>query len=65
MDYWAKEITENPRGFDVSDHDMAATVLDFLFASQDATTSAVVWALDILSDRPEEVRACLWDSVSE
>eukprot|EP00041_Stephanoeca_diplocostata_P007449 m.105917 g.105917 ORF g.105917 m.105917 type:complete len:500 (-) comp16882_c0_seq1:75-1574(-) len=55
MDYWAKEISENPRGFEVSDHDMAATVLDFLFASQDATTSAVVWALDILTDRPEEV----------
>ena len=41
MDFWAKEIAQNPRGFEVDNADMASTVLDFLFASQDATTSAV------------------------
>eukprot|EP00040_Diaphanoeca_grandis_P028306 m.163734 g.163734 ORF g.163734 m.163734 type:complete len:485 (-) comp31302_c0_seq1:142-1596(-) len=56
MDYWAKELISNPRGFDVDNADMASTVLDFLFASQDATTSAAVWALDILEERPEIVK---------
>ena len=52
MDFWAKEVVsrrENGKEDAVSNPDMASTVLDFFFASQDATTSAVVWALHLLT----------------
>jgi len=36
-----------------SDYDVAFTVLDFLFASQDASTSSLVWIGTLLADHPE------------
>jgi len=42
-----------------SDHDIACTVLDFLFASQDASTASLVWVLSLLDqhrDVLEKVR---------
>ena len=38
---------------DFSDHEIAMTLLTFLFASQDATTSACTWLFQFLTDRPE------------
>ncbi|XP_065191839.1 uncharacterized protein LOC135822895 [Sycon ciliatum] len=52
MDFWAKEVVSRRTDGEedaVSNPDMASTVLDFFFASQDATTSAVVWALHLLT----------------
>merc|ERR1712046_374962 len=55
MEFWATEsLSREANGKPgVSSADMACTVLDFLFASQDATTSALVWALDVLNEHPK------------
>eukprot|EP00743_Colponemidia_sp_Colp-15_P000169 GILK01000195.1.p1 GENE.GILK01000195.1~~GILK01000195.1.p1 ORF type:complete len:506 (+),score=89.45 GILK01000195.1:199-1518(+) len=36
-----------------SDNEIAFTVLDFLFASQDASTSSLVWIFTLLDEHPE------------
>lgn len=36
--------------------EIAFTVLDFLFASQDASTSSIVWAVQLLADHPDILR---------
>ena len=36
-----------------SDYEISMTVMTFLFASQDATSSACSWMLQLLADRPE------------
>lgn len=38
---------------DFSDFEIALTVLTFLFASQDATSSACTWLFQLMADRPE------------
>ncbi|KAK4544498.1 hypothetical protein LTR36_004070 [Oleoguttula mirabilis] len=38
---------------DFSDFEISMTVFTFLFASQDATSSACAWLLQLLADRPE------------
>jgi len=38
---------------DRTDYDIACTVLDFLFASQDASTSSLVWSMAFLADYPD------------
>ncbi|RUS21088.1 cytochrome P450 [Endogone sp. FLAS-F59071] len=43
--------TRTTRNF--SDREIALTLLTFLFASQDATTSAVTWAFQLLADHPD------------
>lgn len=56
LEYWsvailqaAKELECDPQEVDgCHDDDMARTVLDFLFAAQDATNSGLVYALDVL-----------------
>lgn len=45
-----EEETRTTRNF--SDREIALTLLTFLFASQDATTSAVTWAFQLLADHP-------------
>lgn len=47
-----KWICSNP---EVSDEDMAITLLSMLFAGQDAATSAMVWSIQILADHPDIV----------
>lgn len=37
----------------IPDHDIGHHLLDFLFASQDATTSAMVWIVTLLAEHPE------------
>ena len=62
MDFWAlrclEEIAEAaaagtaPPGH-ASDEAMADTVMDFLFASQDASTASLVWLTAVLAERPD------------
>jgi C-22 sterol desaturase len=62
MDAWINYLNEYevecekagkpaPRKFD--DREIALTLLTFLFASQDATSSALTWAFQLLADHPE------------
>lgn len=62
MDFWAQrclqEITEAeqqqvPLHAHTTDRAMADTVMDFLFASQDATTAAVVWVTVLMAEYPQ------------
>ncbi|KAI8879918.1 cytochrome P450 [Backusella circina FSU 941] len=61
MDAWISSMAEYevecektgkrpPRKFD--DREIALTILTFLFASQDATSSALTWAFQLLADHP-------------
>lgn len=62
MDAWLRAMKEEeiecaknnkpaPRKFD--DREIALTILTFLFASQDATSSALTWAFQLLADHPD------------
>ena len=62
MDFWAQRCLEEmaeseaagvPPPEHSADHEMADTVMDFLFASQDASTSSLVWMICLMADRPE------------
>jgi len=62
LDYWMekmvrmiKEAEDNhtPLPEHNEDYEIACTVLDFLFASQDASTSSLVWILSFLAEHPE------------
>jgi len=55
LDHWISVITDpNFKGrSDFSDHEMALTLFSFLFASQDAMTSGLIYAFQHLSDHPE------------
>ncbi|RUS25940.1 cytochrome P450 [Jimgerdemannia flammicorona] len=46
-----ENVTRTTRYFE--DREVALTLLTFLFASQDATTSAVTWAFQLLADNPD------------
>jgi sterol 22-desaturase len=44
-----------------SNHRMAEVIMDFLFASQDASTSSLTWTLALLDEHPEvleKVQTC-------
>lgn len=65
MDFWAlrcleeiREAAEAGRQPDehTSDHGMADTVMDFLFASQDASTASLVWMISLMADHPDILR---------
>lgn len=62
MDAWLRAMQEEelecqkagkpaPRKFD--NREIALTILTFLFASQDATSSALTWAFQLLADHPD------------
>jgi hypothetical protein len=61
LDFWARQINaeideahakgEEPPAY-ASNRAMAETTMDFLFASQDASTAALVWCLHYLSEHP-------------
>ena len=62
MDFWAQRCLEELREAEeqnvaaaqhTSDKAMADTVMDFLFASQDATTAAVVWVTVLMAEYPD------------
>jgi sterol 22-desaturase len=61
MDFWAQRCLEEvaeaaqqgvPPPGHVTDHAMADTVMDFLFASQDASTASLVWTMCLMADHP-------------
>lgn len=62
MDFWAQRCLEEvaeaeaegvaPPGH-TSNHAMADTVMDFLFASQDASTASLVWTMCLMADHPD------------
>lgn len=62
MDAWLRSLQEDeleaektgkpaPRKF--TDREIALTLLTFLFASQDATSSALTWAFQLTADHPD------------
>lgn len=62
MDFWAQRCLEEiseaeeqkvPPAKHTTDSAMADTVMDFLFASQDATTAAVVWVTVLMAEYPD------------
>lgn len=62
MDFWAQrclqeidEAAAEGRWPDehTTDFSMAETVMDFLFASQDASTASLVWMVSLLADFPD------------
>ncbi len=68
MDFWAQncnaEIEEaaakgEQPGRHTTDEGMADSVMDFLFASQDASTASLVWSICLCADHPE-VLAKVW-----
>ncbi|CAG9466831.1 unnamed protein product [Pedinophyceae sp. YPF-701] len=62
MDYWAHEVNRivadaeksgSPLPEFANNHRMADVVMDFLFASQDASTASLVWVLALMADHPD------------
>jgi len=50
LDVW---IEEEMKGAIATDRDVAFHIMDFLFASQDASTSSIVWVIALLDAHPE------------
>ncbi|KAK9813665.1 hypothetical protein WJX73_002257 [Symbiochloris irregularis] len=62
MDFWAVRCLEEMREAEekgvpppghTTDHAMADTVMDFLFASQDASTASLVWMVCLMAGHPD------------
>mmetsp|Transcript_1696 Transcript_1696/g.4250 ORF Transcript_1696/g.4250 Transcript_1696/m.4250 type:complete len:559 (+) Transcript_1696:128-1804(+) len=62
LDFWSlqvlaelKECKEKgqPPPFYAADAKMADSIMDFLFASQDASTASLVWTLTLMAERPD------------
>ena len=62
MDFWALRCLEEMREAEAAgrqpdphtaDLGMADTVMDFLFASQDASTASLVWMISLMADHPD------------
>jgi sterol 22-desaturase len=55
LDAWVVEINaaKEKNGRDFSDREMAMVIFSFLFASQDAMSSGVIYLFQHLADRPE------------
>lgn len=70
MDFWAQRCLEEikeaaeqqvPPHQHTTDRAMADTIMDFLFASQDATTAAVVWVTVLMADYPDVLqKVCVY-----
>lgn len=56
LDYWMEDYIKDEHPPIETDEEIAFTVLDFLFASQDASTSSIVWSLQLLADNPDILR---------
>ncbi|KAI8987315.1 cytochrome P450 [Mycotypha africana] len=50
------EAKGKPAPHKFTDHEIALTILTFLFASQDATSSALTWTFQLLADHPEVMK---------
>lgn len=70
MDFWAQRCLEElkeaaeqgvPAHEHTTDRAMADTIMDFLFASQDATTAAVVWVTVLMAEYPDVLQKVCWE----
>lgn len=62
---WMQEIVRNPKTkTTLSDRDVAINILDMVFASQDATNSAVCFAVGYLATHPEASKR-LYEALKE
>jgi cytochrome P450 family 710 subfamily A protein len=62
LDFWTQQLLQECKQAEAdgvapppyaSDGEVAYTVMDFLFASQDASTASLVWTLALMADHPE------------
>ncbi|GAX72950.1 hypothetical protein CEUSTIGMA_g405.t1 [Chlamydomonas eustigma] len=62
LDFWSQQVLAEiaeaeeqglPPPFYAADEKMADSVMDFLFASQDASTSSLVWTVTLMAEHPE------------
>lgn len=60
VDEWMKIVVSKPKHERETDNDYAFHILDFLFASQDASTSSLVWVFELLSRHPD-----IWKTIKE
>ena len=69
MDFWAQrclaEVSEAaetgvPPPVHTGDRAMADTIMDFLFASQDASTASLVWVTCLMAEHPEVLAKVTW-----
>lgn len=70
MDFWAVKMLEElaeaeekglPPPEHSSDEAMASTLMDFLFASQDASTASLVWVMTLMAEHPDVLqKVCCW-----
>ncbi|CAH8264063.1 unnamed protein product [Arabidopsis lyrata] len=57
VDFWTHSIIgENPPPPHSKDEEISCVLVDFLFASQDASTSSLLWAVVLLESEPEVLR---------
>ncbi|KAG2439008.1 hypothetical protein HYH02_006537 [Chlamydomonas schloesseri] len=62
LDFWTKQILSDIKDaadagqeapFYADDKKIAETVMDFLFASQDASTASLVWTITLMAEHPD------------
>ncbi len=62
LDFWSQQVNMEideakeqgvPPPFYSADDKMADSVMDFLFASQDASTSSLVWTVTLMAEHPD------------
>ncbi|KAG7637810.1 putative cytochrome P450 [Arabidopsis thaliana] len=57
VDFWTHSIIEeNPPPPHSKDKEISCVLVDFMFASQDASTSSLLWAVVMLESEPEVLR---------
>lgn len=56
LDYWMEDYIKDADPPLKTNEELAYTVLDFLFASQDASTSSITWAVQLVADHPEVLK---------
>lgn len=69
MDFWALRCLEEVREAEAAGEpaprhtgnpEMADTVMDFLFASQDASTASLVWMIVLMAEHPDVLEKVCW-----
>lgn len=53
MSHWIKHLTETKDILETNEDEMTHSILDFMFASQDASISALTWTVDLMHGHPE------------
>lgn len=53
MSHWVKHLTETKQILETTEDELTHSILDFMFASQDASISALTWTVDLMNGFPE------------